>query len=104
MKTIYDRITKIGQEYRVTLTDLQESALGKLLHQLYYGRSDALCDLAPNRTGFPHNGGQHTFTMRGKKDDLVAYLELLEETFKGYWWSEQSLKAVGAVKKALIEA
>jgi hypothetical protein len=105
MKTVHDRISKLGRGYTVTLTDLQESPLGKLLHHLYYTfRFTDLCNMAPLHTGYPHNGGQHTFAIRGSKEDLVAYLELLEESFKGYWWSPPSLEELGKIKNALIEA
>jgi predicted ATPase len=32
-------------------------------------------------SGFPHNGGEHTLSIRTTEADLVAFKQLLEETY-----------------------
>lgn len=64
----------------VDLSSGQHTPMGRALHKLYYG-DKTLVDLAPNRVGYPHNGGQHSFYMRGEKDECVAWLQLFKETY-----------------------
>lgn len=63
----------------IELSAAERSPLGRILHQVYYA-TDA-CDLLSNehRSGFPHNGGQHTFRYSGPKKEFVAWLEIVKE-------------------------
>ncbi len=63
----------------IDLSSGQFTPLGKILSIIYY-RMD-VCDLLEpmERFGFPHNGGQHTFSYRGNGRDFVAWLELVKE-------------------------
>jgi hypothetical protein len=64
----------------VELTAGEQTPLGRLLCKVYY--QTYICDVIERefRFGFPHNGGQHTFTYRGPWQDAVAMLELMKET------------------------
>lgn len=58
------------------------SAMPKALHDLYYGgevENDLLRLI--QFTGYPHNGGSHTFTVFGERYDAVAWLDLFLERF-----------------------
>jgi hypothetical protein len=68
-------------DVRVILTSPQNSVLGEILHHLFYCADEALLNLAPNSTGYPHNGGQHSLTIWGKQGDVVSYLDLLIEVY-----------------------
>lgn len=63
----------------VDLTSPQHSPFGKVLYKLYY--QSELSSLAPGHTGYPHHGAVHAFRMRGEREDCLAYLDLVEETF-----------------------
>lgn len=59
----------------------QESVVGKWLYRLYYnsGELAKLRDLLPGTTGYPHNGGVHSLTLTGTREDLIAWVELFED-------------------------
>lgn len=63
----------------VELSAGEQTPLGNILSLVYYQTS--ICDLIDpsSRFGFPHNGGQHTFTFKGPWKDAVAVLELIKE-------------------------
>jgi hypothetical protein len=64
----------------VTLGAGQTTPLGKLVGRIYY-QTDVLEVLDRNeRWGYPHNGGQHTLTLRCKPKDAVSLIELIKET------------------------
>jgi hypothetical protein len=65
---------------RVKLSSCQESAVGKALGHLYYSNS-TLCSLAPNRSGYPHNGGEHTLDISGDSGECSAFIELMIERY-----------------------
>lgn len=67
-----------GGNVQFTLTSGEQTPMGRILYFVYY-RSNIL-DLVPGcTTGYPHNGGQHTFTFNGPAKDAVAFVELLKE-------------------------
>lgn len=82
-----------GQVF-VELTAGQESPLGKILNIVYY-RTD-ICDVVDrdNRFGYPHNGGQHTFSYRGKHMDAVSMIELIKETVMDNFTLEDEVRQV----------
>ena len=71
-----------GQVVLVDLTASEQSPLGRLVGRLYYD-TDAMevVDRAC-RTGYPHNGGFHTFQFKGPARDAVAMMELFKETLE----------------------
>ncbi len=63
----------------IELSAGQFTPMGRILGIMYY-RLDVV-DLLERTEhfGYPHNGGQHTFSYRGNGKDFVAFLELLKE-------------------------
>lgn len=57
----------------------ERSHMGSVLNKMLYGRDDLLGMI--NYTGCPHNGGQHTLTVRGERCDVVAWLDLFQEAY-----------------------
>ncbi len=90
MKTLHDRVGKVGKNISVCLTDIQGAPLGRVVNRLY--DHDKLMDMAPGRTGYPYNGGQHTLTIRGSKDDVLCFMELGKEHVQKYRSHEEGIK------------
>lgn len=65
----------------VKLSSEQESVVGKVLNDIYYRSSCAYLEMAPGRTGYPHNGGVHSFAIQGSPGECLAYMEILAEKF-----------------------
>jgi len=63
----------------IDLSSNQNTPLGSILHNIYY-RTDTT-DLLERTAhfGYPHNGGQHTFSYRGNGKEFVAWLEIIKE-------------------------
>lgn len=59
----------------LSLTAAERHPFGRLLNHLYYSNED-LVDIAPDRSGFPHNGGEHTLRIVGDHGDVIAWLDL----------------------------
>lgn len=58
------------------------SAFPRAIRQLIYMQEyDELLTLAPGRYCSPHSGGQHRLVINGERADVVAWLDLLLETF-----------------------
>jgi hypothetical protein len=64
----------------VDLSTSQYIPFGKMLGHLYY-QNQALLALAPGRNGYPHNGGEHTLSLCGTKEDINAFLDLVTEKY-----------------------
>lgn len=72
----------------VDLSAPERTPFGKILQLFYYccnrnnkaKEYEELCELAPGRTGLPHNGGSHTLSISGKETDVMAWLKLFKET------------------------
>lgn|SRR5574337_856401 len=73
---------KSSQDVIVELSSGEQTPMGKLLNRLYY--QTGVMDVVDrdSRFGYPHNGGQHTFTYRGTPRDAVAMLELFKEVLQ----------------------
>lgn len=67
-------------DVRVDLTAPQDSVTGHVLRKLMYNNA-TLYELAPNPSGCPHNGGEHTFSITGHRLEVNAWLDLLSETY-----------------------
>ncbi len=63
----------------IELSSGQYTPMGKLLGLMYY--RTRITDLLERTEhfGYPHNGGQHTFSYRGNGKTFVAFLELMKE-------------------------
>lgn len=95
---------KVGKEIRVILSASQGTERGFFLAHLYYEEIyRSLVDLAPGRTGFPHNGGDHTFAIRGRVEEVIAWLELVIETVRFDSYSFSQIGDTEGVLKLLIE-
>lgn len=67
-------------EIYVNLSYNEQSTLGNALYHFWYSNGP-LRDLAPGKSGYPHNGGEHTLSIRGSKGDCLAFLELMRDTY-----------------------
>jgi len=58
----------------------QHTTLGRMLQDMYY--KTRLVDMLAHdeHTGFPHNGGMHTFHLMCKPLDAIAFIEQVKET------------------------
>lgn len=66
----------------------EHTPLGWLLRRMYY--STDVCDLVRDfKTGYPHNGGQHTFHWKGPWREALAFLELLDEVMHDKFKSDK---------------
>ena len=61
-----------------------DTAAGRLLGRMYYGSFIDKTLSHGESTGYPNNGGEHTFRLHMKPADIVAFLELVEESFAGH--------------------
>lgn len=70
------------RKVHLDMSACQTSVVGKLLNKGYYGSGPLrdLIECAPDRSGYPHNGGQHTLHMSGTQEDVLAWLDMFEET------------------------
>lgn len=69
--------TAQGRVY-VRLSAGEQTPLGKLIGRVYYN-SNVLEVLGYNeRSGYPHNGGQHTLELHCKPLDAIEMLELIK--------------------------
>lgn len=69
--------------YRLNFSASQYSHVGWHLYKMYYSafgsvKHRELMDLLKT-TGYPHNGGEHSLTIHGTREDLVSWVELFEE-------------------------
>lgn len=65
---------------RINLSYGENTSFGKALYNLYYGNK-VLLEMAPNRSGYPHNGGEHTLSISGEAGECRAFLELLKDQY-----------------------
>ena len=54
---------------------------GRILYHLYYNGIIGRLLKRDEYGGYPHNGGRHTWYLYLEKDDVVAFLDILEEIF-----------------------
>jgi hypothetical protein len=64
----------------IKLSSNQESPVGIALYRFFYG-NPALRDMAPGKCGYPHNGGEHSLSIKGDSDECAAFIELFVETY-----------------------
>lgn len=66
----------------IDMSAVQDSFFGRIIRDLYYTNKYAnLVALAPHRTGFPYDGGFHSFRISGSKEECETYLDLFVEAF-----------------------
>lgn len=81
--------SKMANRLFVTLTAPERSMLGWIIGIMYYGRFirskayteeiNTLFEMAPGQSGFPHNGGEHSFSIKGTTEEVLTWLDLLKE-------------------------
>lgn len=79
----------------VEFTSTQNSPVGRLLGHLYYNDNSSLLSLCferEERHGYPHNGGYHTLTVKSNKDNVLVFLDLIEETILPRFKFKENLK------------
>lgn len=79
IKAIISTIRQVNGTVRLDMSADEWTPMGKLLYYTYY-QTDLVDIFKEGINGFPHNGGQHTLTINGKRGDVVAWLEELNET------------------------
>lgn len=69
--------------YRLNFSASQFSHVGWHLYKMYYSAFGSAMHLdlmeLLKTTGYPHNGGEHSLTIHGTKEELVSWVELFEE-------------------------
>lgn len=83
----------------------QTSRTGHVLNKILYGMSkgyDDLWEMAPGATGCPHNGGEHTLTLRGTRQDINSWLDLVVEEFPD--WEGCASFVKGLIRKRFLAA
>ena len=63
------------------LSASEQSQAGKYLCHLYYHSSILNLIDRDQRSGCPHNGGEHTLRLKVERKDLDAFLDLILEDF-----------------------
>lgn len=66
---------------RVNMSAGQETPFGKILYNLYYGSGRHLLESVTSRSGYPHNGGEHTLYVNATKEDVLSFFDQLEQRF-----------------------
>lgn len=53
-----------------------------MVQKMYYSGFIAQLLFRGEYDGYPHNGGEHTLHLKMSEEDVLAFLELVRETFK----------------------
>ncbi len=79
----------MAQKIRYELSCPQHTPEGEFLGYLY--RANVLDVFSRDeRSGYPHNGGQHSLTLWVRPDDFRAFIELLDEVYaENDRWSDR---------------
>lgn len=66
---------------RVNMSAGQETTFGKILSNLYYGSGRHLLETVTGRSGYPHNGGEHTLYVNATKEEVLSFFDQLEDRY-----------------------
>lgn len=82
--SVFDRVftSCMFSGYILDLSAPQRDSLGQIVGDIYYKRPSLLQVGINHLSGFPHNGGQHTLRIQGSRKDLIAWLDLVIETYR----------------------
>lgn len=70
---------------RIKGSQSQYTDAGKLLgYGMYYSGFITKILNFNQFSGYPHNGGEHSFTLLVTLDDFKAFLDIVKETFSGH--------------------
>lgn len=90
IRNVISRLAFIDRDTVVVeLSAGEQSPLGRLLYRLYYQTKVMDVVDRESRFGYPHNGGEHTFSYRGKPLDAVATLEMFKEELEKFNLTEE---------------
>lgn len=87
--------------FHVTASQPQHTPAGSLLGRMYYGSFLDKVLSRDQRSGYPHNGGEHPLSLSLSLADLKAFLDLVLETFKGH---EGAQPFVDSIKERFAKA
>lgn len=62
----------------------QHTPAGKLLGVMYYSGFIQTALSQEQRSGYPHNGGEHTFSLSMSPADIGAFLAIVKETYPSH--------------------
>jgi hypothetical protein len=65
----------------IDLSQPEHTPAGSLLYRMWYGSFIEKTLLREERYGYPHNGGQHTLSVKLTKPDFDAFVALVAQTF-----------------------
>lgn len=74
----------------------QHTPAGRLLGKMYYG---GFLDKVLQReeyTGYPHNGGEHSLSLKLEPTDLHSFLALVGESFPNHEGTAEFIESVKA--------
>lgn len=70
----------MDRKYFIDLSYGQHTEFGKCVGHMYYSNR-AMRDMAPGCSGYPHNGGEHTFCISGGYDECEAFVQMFAEHY-----------------------
>jgi hypothetical protein len=70
-----------AKKIHLKLSQPQHTDAGNLLGRMYYGHFIDSTTTREERSGYPHNGGEHTLYMDMTADDFEAWAQLIEYQF-----------------------
>lgn len=76
------------------------NVLNKILYAGMHGHED-LYEMAPNPVGCPHHGGEHTLTIKGTRQDVCAWLDLVICEFPD--WETAGLAIKNVIRREFIQ-
>lgn len=80
----------------VNASQPEHTPAGNLLCRMYYGPFLDKALSREERSGYPHNGGEHTLHLRLAPKDLKSFLDLVLETFSQHPGAVEFVNAVKA--------
>jgi hypothetical protein len=66
-------------KFRVRLSAGEQTPLGKIIGRVYYNTNVLEALSYSERTGYPHNGGQHTLELHCRPLDAIEMIEMIKE-------------------------
>lgn len=94
----------IDKRVFMDLSQSQYTAPGRYLGRLYYRTSilDKL-EKGANRTGFPHNGGQHTLKITAPVSKILEFIEDMKKHPAPYHYQSDKEQFIAIVQRKLYE-
>lgn len=96
-------MTTVSIRFWVDASLPQHTPGGYLLYNMYYGTFLDRVLKREERTGYPHNGGEHTLNLHLSWDDLQAFLDVVHETYKARAFAEGKIELIHKINVSLAE-